>query len=203
MRIAWLSIYTLVLVWSGVFPKDYFTWILEVGPAVAGFVVLALTRDRFPLTRLSYALILFHCVILMVGGHYTYAEVPWFDDLGELFGWKRNNYDKVGHFVQGFVPAIVAREIFIRLNVVNGKRWLQVSVVSICLAISALYELLEWWVALLSGESAEAFLGTQGYVWDTQSDMGLALFGAIAALVFLGRLHDKQLHARGAVPSAF
>ena len=194
MRIVWLSVYFLVLIWSGISPRDYFTWALEVAPAIAGLMVLALTQGRFPLTRLAYVSILVHCVILMVGGHYTYAEVPLFDHFADVFDWERNNYDKVGHFAQGFVPALVAREVFIRLNVINGRRWLQVIVVALCLAISALYELLEWWVALLSGESAEAFLGTQGYVWDTQSDMGLAFLGAVVAIGALGRLHDRQLH---------
>ena len=126
----------------------------------------------------------------MVGGHYTYAEVPLFDG---LFGAERNNYDKVGHFFQGFVPALLAREILIRKQVVNGAVWRGFIIVSVCLAFSAFYELIEWWVALASGEDAEAFLGTQGYVWDTQSDMGLALVGAISALVLLSGLHDKQL----------
>lgn len=193
MPIAWLTVYCLVLLWSGINPKDTFTWGLEVAPAVIGLVALAVTRRRFPLTGLAYTLILLHCVILMVGGHYTYAEVPLFDHLADLFGWQRNNYDKVGHFAQGFIPALIAREVLIRRKVVNGNRWLQVMVVSMCLAISALYELLEWWVALFSGESAEAFLGTQGYVWDTQSDMGLAFLGAVVALATLGRLHDRQL----------
>ncbi len=193
MRIAWLSIFLLVLIWSGIAPKDYPTWGLEVSPAVIGIIVLAVTEKRFPLTRLTYILILVHCVILMVGGHYTYAEVPLFDYLADLFGWGRNNYDKVGHIAQGFVPAIIARELFIRLNVVNGTRWLQVLVVSVCLAISAFYELLEWWIAVLVGDSATAFLATQGYEWDTQSDMALALLGAVVALVALSKLHDQQL----------
>ena len=139
-----------------------------------------------------YVLILVHCIILMVGGHYTYAEVPLFDG---LFGADRNNYDKVGHFVQGFVPAILAREILIRKQVVNGRGWLKLFVVSVVLAFSAFYELIEWWVALLSGEGAEAFLGTQGYVWDTQSDMAMALLGAIAALLLLSKYHDRQLES--------
>jgi len=126
----------------------------------------------------------------MVGGHYTYAEVPFFDD---LFGSERNNYDKLGHFFQGFVPALLAREILIRKNVVNGNLWRGIIIVSICLAFSAFYELIEWWVALASGEDAEAFLGTQGYVWDTQSDMWLALIGAICALIALSKMHDRQL----------
>jgi putative membrane protein len=126
----------------------------------------------------------------MVGGHYTYAEVPFFDG---LFGAERNNYDKVGHFFQGFVPALLAREILIRKQVVNGDIWRRFIIVSICLAFSAFYELIEWWVAILSGEDAEAFLGTQGYIWDTQSDMALALIGAIVSLIVLSRVHDKQI----------
>jgi putative membrane protein len=129
----------------------------------------------------------------MVGGHYTYAEVPLFDTIKEAFNLERNNYDKIGHFAQGFVPAIIAREILLRKNVVNGSSWLNVFVISICLAFSAFYELIEWWVAISTGEDAEAFLGTQGYIWDTQSDMAMALFGAICAIVFLAKYHDKQL----------
>ena len=129
----------------------------------------------------------------MIGGHYTYAKVPFFDWLKELFDMQRNNYDKVGHFAQGFIPAIVAREIAIRKQLINGRGWTHFFVVCFCLAFSAFYELIEWWVALLSGESAEAFLGTQGYVWDTQSDMALALIGALTALLFLQKIHDKQI----------
>ncbi|MCI2285090.1 DUF2238 domain-containing protein [Colwellia sp. MSW7] len=158
-----------------------------------GAVILFFTYQSFRLTPLLYSLVLFHCVVLMVGGHYTYAEVPLFDTIKTLFNLERNNYDKVGHFAQGLVPAIIAREILIRKNIVNGRAWLNVFVVSICLAFSAFYELIEWWVAVSSGEDAEAFLGTQGYVWDTQSDMALALFGAIFAIVFLAKYHDKQL----------
>jgi putative membrane protein len=179
-----------LLVWSGINPKDQFTWLLEVAPAMIGGVLLAITYHSFRLTSLLYFFILLHCIVLMVGGHYTYAEVPLFDG---LFGAERNNYDKVGHFFQGFVPALLAREILIRKHVVNGQFWCNVIVVSICLAFSAFYELIEWWVALASGEDAEAFLGTQGYVWDTQSDMGLALLGAICSLLLLARLHDRQL----------
>lgn len=133
----------------------------------------------------------------MVGGHYTYAEVPLFDTIKELFNLERNNYDKVGHFAQGFVPAIIAREVLSRKNVVNAgtnsQAWLNVFIVSICLAFSAFYELIEWWVAIATGENAEAFLGTQGYIWDTQSDMAVALLGAICAIIFLAKIHDKQL----------
>ena len=180
----------IVLVWSGINPKDTLTWILEVSPAVIGGALLAATYNSFRLTSILYFFILLHCIILMVGGHYTYAEVPFFDG---LFGSERNNYDKLGHFFQGFVPALLAREILIRKNIVNGDSWRNIIIVSICLAFSAFYELIEWWVALASGEDAEAFLGTQGYIWDTQSDMWLALIGAVCCLLFLSALHDRQL----------
>lgn len=193
MRNLWLIIFFATLVWSGMKPKDSPTWVLEVLPAVVGFAVLVATRRRFPLTSLAYLLILAHCIVLMVGGHYTYAEVPLFDWIRDGFGLERNNYDKLGHFMQGFVPAIVAREILVRNAIIAGKSWMSFIIVCICLAISAFYELIEWWVAILSDEAAEAFLGTQGYVWDTQSDMMYALVGAIAALVLLSKLHDKQL----------
>lgn len=188
----WLLLFGAVFIWSAIEPKDRFTWLLEVAPAVIGLVALVATRRRFPLTPLLYGLILLHCVVLMVGGHYTYAEVPLFDG---LFGSERNNYDKLGHFMQGFVPALLAREILIRKQVINGRGWLALMVVSICLAFSACYELIEWWVAAATGEGAESFLGTQGYEWDTQSDMALALLGAISALLSLGRLHDRQLRS--------
>ncbi|MDT8444584.1 MAG: DUF2238 domain-containing protein [Desulfuromonadales bacterium] len=198
MRNLWLMIFFATLVWSGIQPRDYPTWLLEVLPALIGFVVLAATRHSFPLTRLAYVLILFHCIILMVGGHYTYAEVPLFDWIRDGFELERNNYDKVGHFAQGFVPAIIAREILVRKAVVIGRSWLAFIVVCICLAISACYELIEWWVAIFSSEAAEAFLGTQGYVWDTQSDMLYALIGSIVALLLLSGWHDRQLK-RGVV----
>lgn len=142
---------------------------------------------------LVYALILIHSLILMQGGHYTYAEEPFFNWLKEVFGWPRNNYDKVGHFAQGFIPAMVAREILLRKAVVSERRWLNFLVICVCLALSAFYELLEWGVAVLSGTGADAFLATQGYIWDTQSDMGLALLGAILALLVLAKTHDRQL----------
>lgn len=155
-----------------------------------GGILLATTYNSFRLSPILYGLILLHCIVLMVGGHYTYAEVPLFDG---LFGSERNNYDKVGHFFQGFVPALLAREILIRKKVVNGDAWRGFIVVSICLGFSAFYELIEWWVALATGENAEAFLGTQGYIWDTQSDMGLALLGACSSLLLLSSIHDTQL----------
>ena len=193
MQATWLLVYFAVLIWSAIRPHDYFTWALEVAPAIVGLILLVATYRRFRLTNLSYLLILIHCIILMVGGHYTYAEVPLFDVINDLFGSGRNNYDKIGHLAQGFVPALLAREILIRRNVIRGSWWLSFFVVTFALALSAFYELIEWWVALLSGASAEAFLGTQGYVWDIQSDMALALLGAIMAVILLGKVQDRQI----------
>lgn len=193
MQATWLLVYFAVLIWSAIRPHDYFTWALEVAPAIVGLILLLATYRRFRLTNLSYLLILIHCIILMVGGHYTYAEVPLFDVINDVFGSGRNNYDKIGHLAQGFVPALLAREILIRRNVIRGPRWLSFFVVTFALALSAFYELIEWWVALLSGASSEAFLGTQGYVWDTQSDMALALLGAIMAVILLGKFQDRQI----------
>lgn len=193
MKLLWLALFFDVLLWSGIAPKDSYTWFLEVAPALITLVALAATYNSFRLTPLLYALILAHCIVLMVGGHYTYAEVPLFDYLKPVFGFERNNYDKLGHFFQGFVPAMVAREILIRKAVVSFAAWRNFFIVCFCLAFSAFYELIEWFVALSSGSSAEAFLGTQGYIWDTQSDMLAALIGAILALLLLGGTHDKQL----------
>ncbi len=197
MRATWIGVFVAVLVWSGIGPHDYPTWALEVAPAVIGGIVLWYTRASFPLTPLVYVLVLLHCIILIVGGHYTYAEVPIGEWIAEQFGQSRNNYDKLGHFAQGFVPAVVAREILVRKNVVPSARWRDFFIVSFCLGFSAFYELIEWWVALLSEEAADAFLGTQGYIWDTQSDMAWALFGAVLALVSLSTWHDAQMRLRG------
>lgn len=180
----------MILIWSGINPKDQFTWFLEVLPAIIGAGLMLYTYNSFRLTPVLYFFILAHCIVLMIGSHYTYAEVPFFDG---LFGAERNNYDKVGHFFQGFVPALLAREILIRKNAVNGKAWLNTFIISVTLAFSAFYEMIEWWVAVASGDDAVAFLGTQGYEWDTQSDMALALFGAIVAILVLQKIHDKQL----------
>ena len=190
MRYAWITVFLMTFVWSAIEPKDLATWVLEVAPAVIGFAVLAVTRQSFPLTPLLYTLILFHCVVLMVGGHYTYAEVPLFDG---LFGAERNNYDKLGHFLQGFVPAMIGRELLVRKQVMASAAWRNFFIVCFCLAFSAFYELLEWLAAIIMGGSADAFLGMQGYQWDTQSDMAMALLGACVALVTLGRVHDMQL----------
>ena len=187
-----MIIFVSVLFWSGIHPKDQVTWLLEVSPAIIGALMIALTYATFRLTPILYFLIFLHCIILMIVGHYTYAEVPFFEG---LFGAERNNYDKLGHFFQGFVPALLAREILIRKKVVNGTHWRNIIIISICLAFSAFYELIEWWVALIAGINAESFLGTQVYVWDTQSDMWFALIGAISSLILLSSTHDKQLKA--------
>jgi putative membrane protein len=188
-----LALFSAVLVWSAIEPHDYFTWILEVFPALIGLALVVAARRRFPLTPLLLVLITIHAVILMIGGHYTYAEVPLGFWLRDAFGFARNHYDRLGHFAQGFVPAILAREILIRLRVVRGRAWLFAIVVSICLAFSAAYELLEWAVAIWSGSKGDAFLGTQGDIWDTQKDMALAALGAMIAQWTLARLHDRQL----------
>ncbi len=192
-QVTWVAILLAVFVWSAIGPKDRPTWFLEVFPVIIGAVVLAATYRRFRLTGLLYVLILLHAIVLLVGGHYTYAEVPLFNELKDLLGSSRNNYDKIGHIMQGFVPAMIARELMIRLELVNRRHWRNFFIICFVLALSALYELLEWWVALASEEAAEAFLGTQGYEWDTQSDMGYALLGGVAALLLLSRLHDRQL----------
>lgn len=192
-NLVWIAIFLSVLAWSAIEPADRLTWWMEVVPALVGFVILLMTRRRFPLTPLLYTLILIHAIILMVGGHYTYAEVPIGDWLRDFSGGDRNNYDKLGHLAQGFVPVMIAREIMIRNKVVAARGWLTYLLLSIVLAFSAFYELIEWWAALVSAEAADSFLGTQGYVWDTQSDMLWALCGAILALLTLSGLHDKQM----------
>jgi len=189
----WIVIFLAVFVWSAICPLDRFTWFLEVAPALLAFFVLAITHKRFPLTQLAYILILLHCIILMIGGHYTYAEVPIFNEIKDFFNHQRNNYDKIGHFAQGFVPAIIAREIIVRNHVIENPKWQVFFILCFCLALSALYELLEYLVSVLSGQAAEAFLGTQGSAWDTQSDMAFALIGAISSLLLLYKYHDKQL----------
>ncbi len=191
-----------ILVWSGVRPHDRFTWVLEVFPVLIGVPILVWVYPRFRMTRLVYGLLWLHAIILMVGGHYTYAQVPlgfWMED---WFGFARNHYDRIGHFAQGFVPAMLAREILIRKSPLGGSRWLPFLVGCVCLAFSAFYELIEFWTALASGSAATDFLGTQGDVWDTQWDMQLALIGAITALLTLPRVQDRQLQAMGVPGSA-
>lgn len=181
---------------SGWKPYDRFTWFLEIAPVLVALPVMLLTYRRAPLTSLLYFLVFCHAAVLMLGGAYTYARVPLGFELQELFGLSRNPYDKIGHFFQGFVPAIAVREVLLRMRVVNGRRMRALLIICVVLAISATYELIEWAAALATGEGAEDFLGTQGDVWDTQSDMFLALLGAGAALLSLSGLHDRQLARR-------
>jgi len=188
-----LSLLGVAFVWSAIHPVDRLTWALEVAPVMIALPVLFATYRSFVFTQLVYALILIHAVILLVGGHYTYAEVPLFNWLRDTYELSRNYYDRVGHFAQGFVPAMVAREILLRKSPLVAGRWLFFIVSCICLSISAFYEFIEWWVAAYEGGAADAFLGTQGDVWDTQWDMLMALIGALAAQAFLARLHDQQM----------
>ncbi|MGL2965805.1 DUF2238 domain-containing protein [Flavobacterium sp. XGLA_31] len=182
---------------SAIQPKEYFTWFLEVVPALIGIIVLAFTYKRFTFSSFTYAFILLHCWILFIGGHYTYAEVPLFDWIKETFHQSRNNYDKVGHFMQGFVPAMIIRELFIRKNVIANHSYFNFIIVTVCLAISAAYEWIEWWVSLATGSGGDAFLGTQGYLWDTQSDMLFATIGAVMMLLFFSKSQDKAMrHAK-------
>ena len=194
---ALLVIVLLALLVSGLNPYDRLTWVLEVAPVLIALPLLWLSYAKFPLTRLLYWLITIHALVLILGGHYTYARVPLGQWLQELFGFARNHYDRIGHIAQGFIPAMVAREILLRRSPLKHGNWLFFIVKSVCLAISASYEFIEWWAALLSEEAAQAFLGTQGDHWDTQWDMFLALNGAILAQLLLGGLHDRQLKELG------
>ncbi|QKJ63861.1 DUF2238 domain-containing protein [Flavobacterium sp. M31R6] len=188
-----LILFSATFLWSIINPKEGFTCFLEIIPALIGLLILALTFKKFRFTDFTYTLILIHCIILFIGGHYTYAEVPFFDYIKEIFHQSRNNYDKVGHFAQGFVPAMIIRELFIRKKVIANQSFFNFIIVSICLAISAAYEWIEWFVSIATGDGGDAFLGTQGYVWDTQSDMLFATIGAIAALTLFSKVQDKQL----------
>lgn len=188
-----IAIVLLGLILSGFDPYDRLTWWMEVFPVLIGLPILILTYDRFPLTPLAYRLITIHALILMLGGHYTYARVPLGFWIQDLFNFARNHYDRIGHFAQGFVPAIIAREVLLRNSPLSRGKMLFFLVACVCLAISASYEFIEWWAAIAGGEAADAFLGTQGDVWDTQWDMFLALIGSLTAQLTLGRLHDKQL----------
>lgn len=188
-----LTIFLIVAIWSGIHPYETGLWFLEAGMCLVGVAILIFTFKRFRFTDLTYTFILIHLIILFIGAHYSYARVPLFDWIRETFDQSRNNYDKVGHFAQGFVPAMIARELLIRLDVIRKRSWLPFIITCICLAISAFYEFIEWWVAVLSGDGAEDFLGMQGYEWDTQSDMFCAMMGAICMLLFLSKLQDKQI----------
>lgn len=191
-----ISLFFIGLILSGINPHDYFTWILEVFPGIIGIGVLIFTFKKFSFTNLTYYMILIHCYILFIGGHYTYAEVPLFDWIKEVFHQSRNNYDKVGHFAQGFVPAMIVRELFVRQAIVKRGLWLSFLTTCVCLSISVLYEFLEWFIAIVSGQSAESFLGTQGYVWDTQSDMLFALIGAVCMVIFMPKIQDRAIEAK-------
>jgi putative membrane protein len=193
LHLALLFATALVFTWSGWRPYDRLTWWLETAPGIIGAALLIATYSRFRFSTLCYTLIALHIMLLCVGGHYTYARVPLFNWLQPIFGWHRNHFDRLGHFAQGFVPALIARELFIRLRVVPSNGWRFAIVILICMGISALYELLEWVAALVGGSASSAFLGTQGDVWDTQEDMFMALIGAICALVFLSRWQNKQM----------
>jgi len=193
-----LVAYVAVLVWSGIRPHDYFTWLMEVFPALIGIVIVIRIQRRARITPLLLVLLTLHAIILMVGGHYTYAEVPLGRWMEQWFGWTRNDYDRIGHFAQGFVPALVAREIFIRRDVVRSRAWMFSIILLVCLGISAAYELLEWRTAIAAGSQADAFLGTQVDPWDTQEDMATALAGALTALVLMPRLHDAQIDSLSA-----
>ena len=181
------------LILSAIQPHDYFTWILEVFPGILGFVVLLLTFKYFRFTTLTYVFILVHCYILFIGGHYTYALVPAFDWVRDVFHQTRNNYDKLGHFCQGFVPAMITRELFIRKQVFNKKGWIPFLVICVCGTISLLYELLEWFVSVSSGSSGDSFLGTQGDVWDTQSDMLFAMIGAATMVLLMSKWQNRAI----------
>ena len=188
-----LTIYVIALIWSVTNPKESFTCFLEIIPAIIGLLILIGTFKKFRFTNFTYSFILIHCIILFIGGHYTYAEVPLFDYIKEAFHQSRNNYDKVGHFAQGLVPALIIRELFIRKMVIRNKSFFNFIIVCICLAISATYEWIEWGVSLVTGDGGDSFLGTQGYVWDTQSDMLFATMGAIIGLVLFSKIQNQQL----------
>lgn len=188
-----LTLFSATLLWSIINPKEGFTCFLEIIPAIIGLLILSLSFKKFRFTNFTYTLILIHCIILFIGGHYTYAEVPLFDYIKEILHQSRNNYDKVGHFAQGFVPAMIIRELFIRKKVISNQSFFNFIIVCICLAISAAYEWIEWFVSIITGDGGDAFLGTQGYVWDTQSDMLFATIGAITALLLLSKTQDKQI----------
>jgi putative membrane protein len=191
-----LAITGTVLAWSAIGPEDRLTWWLEVAPVLIGLSILVPTYRRVPLTGLLYWLIVIHAIILMVRGHYTYAKVPAGFCVQDALDLARNHYDRLGHFAQGFIPAILAREILLRTSPLRPDKWLFVIVACICLAFSAFYEMIEWWAAVISGGAATDFLGTQGDVWDTQWDMFIALVGAMTAQILLGRVHDRALVAQ-------
>lgn len=193
LPLALLLSFLVILAWSGAFPYDRLTWVLEVAPAVAAAILLCATYRRFQFTRLVYIGIWLHAIILVVGGHYTYAREPIFGWIRDTFGLARNHYDRLGHLAQGFFPALVVRELLLRTSPLRPGKWLFTLVTCACLAVSAFYEMLEWWAAEISDEAASAFVGSQGDIWDAQWDMFLALIGAMSAQKLFGRMHDRQL----------
>ncbi len=197
LQISLLLVLAVVALWSAMKPHDYFTWCLEVFPIAIALPILVVSHEKLPLTSLIYCLICVHAIVLLVGGHYTYAEVPIGDWAKETFHLSRNHYDRFGHFMQGFVPAMIGRELLLRTSPLKSGKWLVVILLLSCLGISAIYELIEWITAVTTGDSADAFLGTQGDVWDTQEDMATALIGAATALITLSRYHDRQLAKAG------
>lgn len=197
-----LSIFLIALILSGIKPHDYFTWILEVAPALIGLVVICYVKKyyNFEFTRFILILLLAHAIVLMIGGHWTYAEVPFFNWLRDIGLFSRNNYDKVGHFMQGFVPVLVAREVLIRKTPLTSTTWINFLSLCVAQAASSVYELIEWLVSVLSGSAGDAFLGTQGDVWDTQSDMLFCLIGALAALLIIGKIHHEAIEKIKTLP---
>lgn len=188
-----LTLFAMGLIVSGIRPLDYFTWVLEITPAIIGTFILIGSFSKFKFSKMTYIFILVHCYILFIGGHYTYAEVPLFNWIRDALGQSRNNYDKIGHFAQGFIPALIARELFIRRRIVKPGFWTELLTVCVCLSVSVIYELGEWMVALITGTSSDAFLGTQGYIWDTQSDMFYALLGSLSMVIFMRPLQNRIL----------
>ena len=190
-----MLIFFVVLVWSGIKPHDYFTWFLEVAPALGGLALLLFfqVRYRFEFTRFMYPLFTFHAIVLMIGAHWTYAEVPLFNWLRDIGVFSRNNYDKIGHFMQGFVPVLLTREVLLRTSPLRKGKWVNFLSCCVVLAASAFYELIEWWVSIATGSAGDSFLGTQGYIWDTQSDMLFCTIGAIVALLLFRRIQDREL----------
>lgn len=188
-----LILFAIVLLWSVVEPKSYLTWVLEIVPLLIGLYILIVTYRRFRFTNMVYSIVFMTFCIALVGAHYTFSEVPFFDWIKDTFNQSRNNFDKLGHFSQGFLPALITRELLIRLKILKDRRWMNVFVLSVSIAISVVYELIEWAVAIIAGGTAEAFLGTQGYVWDAQSDLLFAIIGAAFALMAFSKWHDKAI----------
>lgn len=192
-NIVLIAILLAITIWSLIKPYDLFTWVLEIAPVLIGTIALLLTYKKFKFSQLIYILMAIHAIVLIIGGKYTYALNPLFEWLKEIFNWERNYYDRLGHFIQGFIPALISREILLRTSPLKPSKWLSFLIVCVCLSVSACYELIEWWIAVAMGETADSFLGSQGDIWDAQWDMFLALIGAITALLTLSKIHDKSI----------